>query len=92
MGNEQSCEFPYPSGYVEYQFDMHVSSSIEISCCIPHPRVREIVFKKVDPDDVFKTKWRMIIYTQEVLSVGEVDQIGEEIKESIFDVLSVTLV
>lgn len=91
MSIEKSCELPYPSGYVEYQFDMHVSSSIEISCSIPHPRVREIVFKKVDPDDIFKTKWRMIVHTREVFSVGEVDQIGEEIKESIFDMLSATL-
>lgn len=81
----------YPSGYVVYHFDMHVACDTEIPCCVSHPRVREIIFKKVNPDDKVDSKWSVTIYTNKVASVDEVDQIGDDIRESLFDVISVTL-
>jgi hypothetical protein len=82
---------PYPSGHVEYEFDMHVSCETEIPCNIAHSKVKNIIIKKLNFADNADTKWRMTVNTDEINSVEEVMKIGDEIKEEFFDMLSLTL-
>ena len=81
----------YPSGSIEYTFKMYTTYDQPISCSVQHANVREVVLEKLNNADEFDPSWQLTINTGPVQSVDEVDEIGNSIKEEIFDVLAFTL-
>lgn len=81
----------YLGGHIEYSFEMHVDHRQSINCQIDGSRIKEIIFNKSLPEDQFDYKWRLIIIFSEVSSIEEVDSVGVEIKDSIFNLLSFEL-
>ncbi len=88
MSNEINL---YPTGYIEYAFKMHAAHDRAISCDFVHSDVRELVLEKVNPSDEFDPEWWMTIHFGPIHSIEEVDEIGNAIKDDIFDMLSFTL-
>lgn len=91
MGNQVNQSLPYPAGHIKYAFEMYVTHDEVISCKIPHPRVKELVFEKVNPADQFDPKWFLTIHVSEIYSLEEVHRIGDAIKHDVVDMLSFTL-
>jgi hypothetical protein len=81
----------FPGGHVEYSFEMFIDHSEPINFNIDDSRVKEIILKKSMPDDPFDYKWHLIIICSEVSSIEEVDFIGEENKENVFNLISFML-
>ena len=81
----------YPGGYIRYVFKMHVAHNMSIRCPVAHLKLKEIVFEKVNSVDEFDPAWHMTLYFGAVNSIDEVDEIGNVIKDDIFDVLSLIL-
>jgi len=81
----------YPGGHIEYLFEMHVNHRESIHCKIDDSRIKEIIIKKLLPDDQFDNKWQLIITCSEVSSIEEVDCIGAENKNGIINLLSFML-
>ncbi len=81
----------YPGGHIEYSFEMHVDHRESIHCKMDDSRIKEIIIKKLLPNDQFDDKWQLIITCSEVSSIEEVDCIGAENKDSIFNLLSFML-
>jgi len=91
MNNNENISLAYPSGYIEFCFNMYVDHKTSIPCKIDHPCVKEIIFEKVHPSDKFDPKWIMKIIFGEVVSIEEVNEIGNAIKDNIFDLLCLVL-
>ena len=87
----QNMKNKYPGGHIEYSFEMHVDYRQSIKCQIDDSRIKEIIFKKLLPDDQFDYKWRLIIVFSKVSSIEEVDSVGAEINDGIFNLLSFEL-
>ena len=81
----------FPGGHVEYSFEMFVDHSEPINLKIDDSRIKEIVLTKMIPDDPFDYKWKLVIICSEVSSINEVDTIGEENRENIFNLVSFML-
>ena len=89
MNNETNL---YPAGYVRYSFQMYASYEQAISCNLAHhPNVREIIFEKVYPANIYSPEWQMTINFGRIHSIEDVDKAGEAIKDELFDILSFTL-
>jgi hypothetical protein len=91
MGNQVNHSSPYPAGHIKYAFEMYVSHDKIISCKIPHPKVKKLVFEKLDPADEFDPQWLLTIHLSKIYSIEEVQEIGNAIKEDVVDMLSFTL-
>ncbi len=81
----------FPGGHIEYSFEMHIDHGESVKCKIDDSRVKEIIITKSLPNDPFDYKWKLVIMCCEVSSIEEVDCIGEENKEGIFNLLSFIL-
>lgn len=81
----------FPGGHVEYSYEMFIDHSEPINFKIDDSRIKEIVITKTVPNDPFNYKWQLIIICSEVSSIKEVDCIGEENKENIFNLISFML-
>jgi hypothetical protein len=81
----------YPSGHIKYSFNMYVDYGKSIICNIDDSRIQKINIDKSFPDDPFDPKWQLVIIFFEVSSIEEVDSIGGEIKDDIFNLLSFKL-
>ena len=82
---------PYPAGHIKYTFEMHVTHDKIISFKIPHQKVKELVFEKVNPADQLDPKWLMTIHISTIYSIEEVQKIGNGIKDDVVDMLSLIL-
>jgi hypothetical protein len=91
MSNQTNLTSPYPAGHIQYAFDMLLSHDKTIICEIVDPKVNNIVFEKVNSTDQWDDKWLMTVHTGEVSSIKEVQEIGNAIKDIIFDTLALTL-
>jgi len=91
MSNQVNHSSPYPAGYIRYAFEMHVAYDKVIPCKIPHPKVNELVFEKVNPADQFDPKWLMTIHLTEIYSIEEVKEIGNTIMDDVVDTLALIL-
>jgi hypothetical protein len=91
MNNNENISLPYPSGHIQYSFNMYVDHKTSIPCQINHPRVKELIFEKVHPNDEFDPKWLTKITLGEVVSIEEVREIGNAIKDNILDRLCFVL-
>lgn len=91
MSNQVNESSPYPSGHIKYAFEMYVTHDKIISCKIPHPKVKELVFEKLNPVDQFDPKWHMTVHLTAIYSIEEVKGIGDAIKDDVVDMLSFTL-
>lgn len=91
MCNQVNQSSPYPAGHIKYAFEMHVTHDKIISCKIPHPKVKELVFEKQNPADQFDPKWLLTVHVGEIYSIEEVQKIGNVIKDEVVDILSFTL-
>ena len=81
----------YPSGHVEYSFEMHVDHNEIINCRADDPRIKEINFIKSNPNNPYDFKWRMTVIFLDVSSIEEVDQLGVLIKDNLLNQLSFKL-
>jgi hypothetical protein len=91
MSDQVKYSSPYPAGHIKYAFEMHVTHDKIISCKIPHPKVKELVFEKLNPADEFDPKWFLTIHLSEIYSIEEVQEIGNAIKDDVVDMLSFSL-
>ena len=91
MSNQINQSSQYPAGYIQYAFKMHVNHERAISCKLAHSNTKELILEKVNPADEFDPEWRMTVHFGPVHSIEEVDEIGNAIKDDIFDLLSFTL-
>ena len=78
----------FPGGHVEYSYEMFIDHSEPINFKIDDSRIKEIVITKTVPNDPFDYKWQLVIICSEVSSIKEVDCIGEENKENIFNLIT----
>lgn len=78
----------YPGGEAQYSFRMFAVYEQPICCTIADPRVVKCIFSKVDTADPFDPVWQLRIRLGPVHSIEEVDEIGNAIKDGIFDQLS----
>jgi hypothetical protein len=62
-----------------------------ISCYFVHSDVREIILEKVYPSDIYSTEWQITFHFGPVRSIEDVDEIGDAIKNEIFDMIAFTL-
>ncbi|HBZ34939.1 MAG TPA: hypothetical protein DEO33_00700, partial [Rikenellaceae bacterium] len=67
---------------------MFIDHSEPINFKIDDSRIKEIVITKTVPNDPFDYKWQLVIICSEVSSIKEVDCIGEENKENIFNLIT----
>lgn len=81
----------YPGGEAQYTFRMFVTYDQQIYCTTGDPRVVECVFNKVDIADRFDPMWQLRIRLGPVRSTEDIDEIGNMLKDDIFDRLSITL-
>jgi hypothetical protein len=81
----------FPGGHVEYSFEMFIEHSEPINFNNDDSRIKEIVITKSVPNDPFDYKWKLVMVCSEVSSIKEVDCIGEENKENIFNLISFML-
>lgn len=81
----------FPGGHVEYSYEMFIDHSEPINFKIDDSRIKDIVITKTAPNDPFDYKWQLVIICSEVSSIKEVDCIGEENKENIFNLISFML-
>lgn len=70
---------------------MFIDHSEIINFNIDDSRIKEIVITKSIPNDPFDYKWHLVIMCSEVSTIKEVDCIGEENKENIFNLISFML-
>jgi len=91
MIEQISHHSPYPSAHIEYSFKMHLTHDNALTFKIAHPKVKEVIFRKKRPEEQFDPEWRMTIHFGPSRSMNEVEEIGNTIKDDIFDMLSLTL-
>jgi len=91
MSNQINQSSMYPAGYIRYAFKMYVTHDRAISCKLGHSNTNELVLEKVNPADEFDPEWHMTVHFGPVHSIEQVDEIGNAIKDDIFDLLSFTL-
>ena len=91
MNNETGSAIPYPAGEVRYSFEMYATYEGEISCSPSHAGSIECVFQKINPDDVYDPVWELRVRTGPVRLIEEVIEIGNAIKDAIFDRMSLAL-
>lgn len=78
----------YPGGEAQYSFRMYAAYDHPICCTTADPRVIECVFSKVDTADPFDPAWHLRIRLGPLHSTEEIDEIGNAMKDDIFDKLS----
>ena len=78
----------YPGGEARYSFKMYAACDHPICCTSADPRVIECVFSKADTADPFDPTWHLRIRLGPLHSVAEINEIGNAIKDGIFDQLS----
>lgn len=78
-------------GHIEYSFEMSIDHSESINLKIDDSRIKEIIITKSLPNDPFDYKWKLVVICYEVSSIEEVDCIGAENKENIFNLISLIL-
>ena len=83
----ENMSLKYPSGHIKYSFNMYVDHGKSIICDIDDSRIQKINLNKSFPEDPFDPKWQLVIIFFEVSSIEEVDSIGAEIKDDIFNLL-----
>jgi hypothetical protein len=81
----------HPAGYIRYSFNMYAAYEQSISCNFFDPRVREVVFEKVIPADMYSSEWQMTIHFGPITSIEYIDEVGEVIKDEILDILAFNL-
>ena len=81
----------FPGGHIEYSFEMHIDHRESINLKIDDSRIKEIVITKSLPNDPSDCKWQLVIICSEVSSIEEVDGIGAENRENIFNLISFML-
>jgi hypothetical protein len=81
---------PYPAGHIVYSFKMYAGCDRTLSCPIGDPRVREVIFEKAKTDDQYDAEWHMTIHFGSIFSPEDVQSLGDEIKDDILDLLSLT--
>lgn len=91
MSNQINHSLPYPAGYMRYAFTMHVAFDRSINCNSGHSNVTEMVFEKVTPTDPLNAEWQLTIHVGAVMSIEEVRQIGNAVKDDVLDTVSVML-
>lgn len=91
MSSQANSCLPYPSGHIQYAFNMYVDHDTPIFCKVLHLKVGELVFEKVNPADQFDPEWLMTINLDTVYSIEEVHNIGDMVKDDILDMLSLIL-
>jgi len=78
----------YPGGEAQYSFKMYAACDQPICCSLADPRVIECVFSKANPADPFDPAWHLRIRLGPLNSAKEIEEIGNAIKDDIFDKLS----
>jgi hypothetical protein len=91
MMEPNSSTEPHPGGEARYTFEMYATYDGSISCNTTHAGVIECVFSKMSPSDVYDPTWELKIQTGPVRSIEEVIEIGNAIKDTIFDRMSLAL-
>lgn len=81
----------YPGGEARFSFRMFAAYDHPICCTTADPRVIEYVISKVDTADRFDPVWHLTIRIGPVHSTEEIDEIGNAMKDDIFDRLSLAL-
>lgn len=88
MNDPDSLMTLYPGGEAQYSFRMYADYHHPICCTTTDPRVIECIFSKADTADPFDPAWRLRIRLGPLHSTEEIDEIGNAIKDDIFDMLS----
>ncbi len=78
----------HPGGEAQYSFRMFAAYEQPICCTTGNSRVVKCIFSKVDAADPFDPVWQLRIQLGPVRSIDEVDEIGNAMKDEIFDRLS----
>lgn len=91
MNNQINDSSKYPAGHIEYSFEMFVASNEEIILKHGHVNVKKLVLKKENISDEYNPKWLLTIHFGPVSSIEEVDEIGNRVKDDIFNMLSFAL-
>lgn len=81
----------YPSGSISYTFKMYTLYEHPILCCMNNGNVRQILLEKINPPDEYDPGWRMTIHTGSIKSLDDVHEIGNAIKDKVFDILTFSL-
>ncbi len=78
----------FPEGYIKYSFKTYLVHSLPLSFEIDGPEVSRVFFEKKDPEDNYDIDWFMTIHVNSECAIDDLFRMGEEWKNSIFDIWS----